>query len=231
MRLPERRVLSQRQNNSLAARQAQDPFYDRKLKSGLFVVCEHITFLVKLNVTILLFSLLGGIVLGWFPAMFAGVSLFRQYLRGDEPPFFAAMWQTYRKMFWRANCFGWITAALLAAGICDLVFSLTVANTLLCMLGSVAGAFLLFPACCFLMYGPSVCILYESSRLYKVFRLSFVIGFSKWWPTLQLGFILAASGILTLLFPQVMAFILLSGAPCLCFLYTRRCLKNQFPAG
>ncbi len=75
----------------------------RSLTSTLYDVAELLFFLAAVNLCMLFFTLVGGIILGAAPALVAAVSLTRARLRGDSPPILATFARTWRSEFVRAN--------------------------------------------------------------------------------------------------------------------------------
>ncbi|TSB45480.1 YesL family protein [Alkalicoccobacillus porphyridii] len=70
---------------------------------------ENVSVLAYLNILWIIFTLLGLIVGGFFPATVAMYTLIRRWLQTAEleSPF-KAFWQEYKKHFWSANLYGYI---------------------------------------------------------------------------------------------------------------------------
>lgn len=65
--------------------------------------------LVYLNFLWIIFSLLGFIVLGFFPSTIAMFTVIRKLIREEETgSIFRLFWETFKKEFWKANGIGWI---------------------------------------------------------------------------------------------------------------------------
>ncbi len=81
--------------------------------SSLNVILTWITRLVYVNVLWILYSFLGLIIGGVFPATIATLSVFRKWLMGDEN---ISIWNTfnqkYRKEFLGSNILGWILTGI-----------------------------------------------------------------------------------------------------------------------
>lgn len=79
----------------------------------LFTWVVRLTFV---NFLWLLFTLLGGVVLGFGPATVAMFSVTRQWQTGDpDVAIFTTFWRTFRADFWSANALSWLLAVLGAA--------------------------------------------------------------------------------------------------------------------
>ena len=69
----------------------------------LYSMFDALTWIALLNLGMILFTLLGGVVLGWAPASVAASSLVRKRARGESFSFFPTFWRDYRAEFVRAN--------------------------------------------------------------------------------------------------------------------------------
>ncbi|KAB8137644.1 YesL family protein [Gracilibacillus oryzae] len=77
--------------------------------SFLFTASEWITRFAYVNILWIVFSLLGLIVFGFFPATVAMFTLVRQWIMGNtDQPVFSTFWSTYKKEFVKSNLFGLI---------------------------------------------------------------------------------------------------------------------------
>jgi len=80
---------------------------------GFYRFGEVIFLLLYVNVLWVLFTLLGGIVLGFGPSTVAMFSVFRKWSMGESDiPVFTTFWKTYREEFLRANALGWVLAII-----------------------------------------------------------------------------------------------------------------------
>jgi uncharacterized membrane protein YesL len=76
---------------------------------GLYTLCEWIMRLAILNVLWVLFSLLGAIVLGFFPATSSMFEITRKWLNGEvDIPILRCFWESYKKNFLKANLLGFL---------------------------------------------------------------------------------------------------------------------------
>lgn len=69
----------------------------------LYSLFDALSWIALLNLGMVVFTLLGGVVLGWAPATVAASSLVRKRARGESFSFFPTFWQAYRAEFLRAN--------------------------------------------------------------------------------------------------------------------------------
>lgn len=76
--------------------------------------CDHLFWVMTVNVLWYLFTLAGGIVLGAAPATVAAAELTRRRLRGESFPALRTFASAWRREFWRANAVFGPVALLLA---------------------------------------------------------------------------------------------------------------------
>lgn len=116
---------------------------DRSVRDGSRVErwygrLDAIAFVGMLNLLVITFSLAGGIVAGWAPALTAAASCSRTRLRGDTQSLLRAFATRWRRQFWHANllaapsaaallCLGVSYYALTAPGTGGLRFALAAA--------------------------------------------------------------------------------------------------------
>lgn len=78
-------------------------------------VFDTISQWVQINLLFVLGTLIGGVVLGVFPALLAiAVIIRRVMIDGDEPPMLATFMAEYKQRFWKANGLGLIMVILVA---------------------------------------------------------------------------------------------------------------------
>lgn len=76
---------------------------------GFYRGCEWITRLAYLNILWILFTVVGLVVFGLFPATAATFAVTRKWQTGDtELPIFKTFWEAYREEFKQANYLGFI---------------------------------------------------------------------------------------------------------------------------
>lgn len=75
----------------------------------IYKMCEWIMRLAYIQFLWIIFSLIGGIFLGIFPATSAMYEVSRKWMKGDmDVPVFKSFWNQYRKDFLKINILGWI---------------------------------------------------------------------------------------------------------------------------
>lgn len=74
--------------------------------SGIFSLCNWFVRIAYINVLWFLFSALGLIVFGFFPATIAMLATLRQFLRKNHPPVFKTFWNYYKTEFITSNKIG-----------------------------------------------------------------------------------------------------------------------------
>ncbi|MGY0691431.1 YesL family protein [Virgibacillus sp. FSP13] len=68
---------------------------------------EWITRFAYVNLLWILFSLMGGIVLGFFPATVAMFAVIRKWIKGNpDIPIMKSFWEFYKADFWKSNRLG-----------------------------------------------------------------------------------------------------------------------------
>lgn len=83
--------------------------------SVIYSIMEWITRFAFVNILWILFSLAGGIILGFFPSTIAMFAIVRDWLRGNsEVPVFKTFWKYFKKEFWKSNRLGLFIMAIFA---------------------------------------------------------------------------------------------------------------------
>jgi uncharacterized membrane protein YesL len=68
---------------------------------------------IQLNLSWLLHIVMGGVVLGIFPATVSLFAITRKWLQGGrDEPFFSEYHHYYKKHFWKVNSLGWIYSSI-----------------------------------------------------------------------------------------------------------------------
>ncbi|MCM3587478.1 YesL family protein [Mesobacillus maritimus] len=94
-----------------------------KTAGRVYVATEYITKFAYLNLLWIGFSLLGLVVLGFFPATIAMFTIIRKWLMGEmDTPIFSTFWTTYKAEFLRSNGLGYIMVVVGGLIVLDLVF-------------------------------------------------------------------------------------------------------------
>ncbi|MCR6111871.1 YesL family protein [Bacillus sp. A301a_S52] len=83
------------------------------LMGGFLRISEWIMRFAYANLVWLLFTLMGGVILGIFPATIALFTLTRKWLRGEpDTPVFTTCFKTFKQEFFKGNLFALIFAAI-----------------------------------------------------------------------------------------------------------------------
>ncbi|AST95264.1 hypothetical protein CHH78_00690 [Shouchella clausii] len=131
--------------------QKEDGLMDEKgLRGYALRLCDWLVRLAALNCLWLVFSLLGGVIVGFFPAMYAMFAVMKRWcLKEGNVPLVRTFFQEWKSAFWRANIVGFTVALVGAILVVDylIVFSLDFP-------GATAAAALLM--LCLLVYGLGV---------------------------------------------------------------------------
>jgi uncharacterized membrane protein YesL len=82
-------------------------------RNALYSIMEWITRFAYINILWILFSLVGGIILGFFPSTIAMFAIVRDWLRGNtDLPIFKTFWRYFKKEFWKSNRLGLVIMAI-----------------------------------------------------------------------------------------------------------------------
>jgi uncharacterized membrane protein YesL len=80
---------------------------------GFYKLCDWIMKLAFINLLWLVFSILGLVIVGFFPATMAMFAIIRKLLMGDlDVPIFKTFWVSYKNDFVKSNLLGLILAIL-----------------------------------------------------------------------------------------------------------------------
>jgi uncharacterized membrane protein YesL len=91
--------------------------------SGIYSVTEWITRFVYINLLWIGFSLIGLIILGFFPATVSMFTVIRKWLMGEtEIPIFQTFFSTFKKEFVKSNLLGLIVIIIGGLIVLDLVY-------------------------------------------------------------------------------------------------------------
>ncbi|MTW84444.1 DUF624 domain-containing protein [Virgibacillus dakarensis] len=86
-----------------------------KTSGAIYTGLEWITRFAYANLLWILFSLMGGIVLGFFPSATAMFSVIRQWIKGNtDIPVTKSFWEFYKADFWKSNRLGLFMVVILA---------------------------------------------------------------------------------------------------------------------
>ncbi len=199
--------------------------FDLKLKSKLYVFCENIIFIAKINIFMFVFTLMGGIIFGLFPAIFSAIQIFENYSNKNEANMFKNMWYIYKKFFIKANLLGLLIISVSIILLCDIVFFMNVNNIIISTIGYLQAFILLILSVLVFLYFPSITILQENINFKKCIYLSIILGFSKFKATGKLLLILFLTGIIGFLLPQFFVFFVLSLPPFFCYSTTKKFIQ------
>ncbi|MGI2329230.1 YesL family protein [Planococcus sp. YIM B11945] len=120
--------------------------------SFIYNILEWITRFAYLNLLWIIFTLFGGVVLGFFPSTTAMYAVARQWLKGEtDLPLFQMFWGYYRQEFWKSNLLGVFVTLITALIAADILFIQSNSNDLLSWTYAPLFAFMLLFAL-FLFY-------------------------------------------------------------------------------
>lgn len=79
---------------------------------GILSLCNWFVRLAYINILWILFSLVGLVIFGFFPATIAMLATLRQFLQKNDPPVFKTFWGYYKTEFISSNKLGAIIAGI-----------------------------------------------------------------------------------------------------------------------
>ncbi|QKS70288.1 YesL family protein [Paenalkalicoccus suaedae] len=133
------------------------------LMGGLFRICEWIMRLAYVNLLWILFSMLGLIILGIFPATAAMFAVIRKWIIGEAGiPVFSVFWENYRSSFMNVNVIGVILVAIGYIIYLDFTFLFHLEGLLYTSLYTILFVFLI-------MYGITLAFIFP---FYSHFKLT-----------------------------------------------------------
>lgn len=89
----------------------------------IYHVTEWITRFAYLNLLWLSFTVVGGVLFGFFPATIAMFAVTRQWLKGNtDKPILQSFWQYYRKDFLKSNLLGLFIVIIAIIIIADILY-------------------------------------------------------------------------------------------------------------
>lgn len=91
--------------------------------SYIYLALEWITRFAYLNLLWVLFTLLGGILFGFYPATTSMFAMCREWLKGNtDLPLFKTFWNFYKKDFVKSNILGIFISMLLLLIVLDILY-------------------------------------------------------------------------------------------------------------
>jgi uncharacterized membrane protein YesL len=101
------------------------------LNTPIYKGMEWITRFLFIHLLWILFTLLGGIVLGLFPATITSHAIMRKWLRGETDfSVFQTFWSYYKQEFWKSNQLGVFVILFLGLVVLDFYYIFIKTNSL-----------------------------------------------------------------------------------------------------
>ncbi|MCK0473675.1 YesL family protein [Halalkalibacter sp. APA_J-10(15)] len=95
---------------------------EKNLQNGFYKACDLIMKMAYINILWMMFSILGVVVLGFFPATVAMFSVIRDLLSKKDIPIFQNFWTIYKNEFIKSNVLGLILLVIGYIFYIDLLF-------------------------------------------------------------------------------------------------------------
>jgi uncharacterized membrane protein YesL len=171
----------------------------------LFVLFEWITRLAYVNVLWIGFSLIGILIVGFFPATSAMFAMTRNWITGEKDlPVFQTFWKRYKTDFWKANGIGWLMFAIGVILYLDYLYFTTSGSTLFFLLKSfsimLAFVFILISVMLFPVF------VHYNLTVLHLFRNALFISMLHPLKSVLLIFGIATIGYIFLLVPSLIPF-------------------------
>lgn len=142
--------------------------------SFIYNIVDWITKFAYLNLLWILFTLLGGVIFGFFPSTISMFVIVREWLKGEtDISLFSTFWKHYRDEFFKSNLLGVFVALVSVVFALDILYIKSTTNELLTWTYLPLFAFMLL----FIMF---LCYLFPSFvhfdlKLWQVIKNSFFI--------------------------------------------------------
>lgn len=142
--------------------------------SFIYNIVDWITKFAYLNLLWILFTLLGGVIFGFFPSTISMFVIVREWLKGEtDISLFSIFWKHYRDEFFKSNLLGVFVALVSVVIALDILYIKSTTNELLTWTYLPLFAFMLL----FIMF---LCYLFPSFvhfdlKLWQVIKNSFFI--------------------------------------------------------
>lgn len=142
--------------------------------SFIYNIVDWITKFAYLNLLWILFTLLGGVIFGFFPSTISMFVIVREWLKGEtDISLFSTFWKHYRDEFFKSNLLGVFVALVSVVIALDILYIKSTTNELLTWTYLPLFAFMLL----FIMF---LCYLFPSFvhfdlKLWQVIKNSFFI--------------------------------------------------------
>lgn len=151
--------------------------------SGVNNILEWISRLALLNILWIGFSLLGFVVLGFYPATVAMFAVVRRWAMGDlDAPVFSVFWSSYKKEFLKSNMLGTVISLIGIILFIDYLF-LKQASPMVQNLLNVPFLIISLIYICVLLYVFPMYVHYEM-KVFHVIKNSFFVMIMNPLPTL-----------------------------------------------
>lgn len=97
--------------------------------SALYNILDWITKFAYINILWIFFTLLGGIILGFYPSTISMFAIIRDWLHGNtDSPLFKTYWRYFKRDFAKSNILGLIINVLIALIVIDIYYIQTNMN-------------------------------------------------------------------------------------------------------
>jgi uncharacterized membrane protein YesL len=104
--------------------------YQTKTVNRIYSATEWISKFAYINLLWIAFSLVGLVILGFFPATISMFTIIRKWIRGEgDIPIFHTFWSTYKSEFLRSNGLGLIMVVIGGLMVVDFVFMRNMENS------------------------------------------------------------------------------------------------------
>ncbi|MFA9560071.1 YesL family protein [Evansella sp. AB-rgal1] len=173
--------------------------------TGIMRIFDWIMRLAYVNILWILFTIVGLIIFGIFPATAAMFAVTRKWVRGQsEVPVFTTFWESYRKEFFKVNLLGLFIIIIGTVIYVDFLFLATVDGWIATFLTTM----LIFASILFVIILFNIFPLFVHYQLsiFKYLKFSIILGVSKPHITLAMVFSALLLYFFILAFPGISIF-------------------------
>lgn len=171
----------------------------------LYKVSDWIMKLAIVNLLWILFSLLGMLIFGFFPATIAMFTVVRQWIRKKyEIPIFHTFWKTYKTEFFKSNLLGIIFLLVSYITYINVRFLSYTEGWVSDTISVFYIGFIMIFITVLLYIFPVFC--HYKGKILQYIKYAFIIGVSHPFITLLIGIAILFFYYLTLILPAIMLF-------------------------
>jgi uncharacterized membrane protein YesL len=169
-----------------------------------YKVSNWILKLALINILWILFSILGLVIFGFFPATISMFSVISKLRRQEELPIFKTFWKTYKQEFIKSNQMGFLLVTVAVIFYFDLYFIQETSNSIL-QLFYYPLIILIFIFCMCILYVFPIYAHYDL-KIFQIFKNAFLIMIANPLATFAIISSVIVIAVITMFFPAILLF-------------------------